>query len=369
MDVDANPANGAHSMMTCPSRPTEAALPCEPSSGIETDCGFVDASLTETSRPEVAASRKRVAPSSGSGAADTAIAAYGSGRKQARENPASLSLASEDPLIAAGGRDDSGAALAKLIEMNFYDALGEQPCATNAEIRRAFKAVALKHHPDKGGDPQIFHYLSTVRDILLNKAKREQYDFHGRAPFAEAFSKKPPGGDGEADTNGLPGQRILFAPISEMLEKMAGDEAWATQRWGDDGGGYRFDVLAAVVLKRAEAAGPPTRAGVRATRDVYRLGRGATALGIQESRLVSGRPSEGGGPQSLQQEIDASVPRSLVGMSAAQMKSTFRAVVLFGCVEFDLVSSWPFCAKELAATMGLDAPMLRRDVELEEVCK
>ena len=186
----------------------------------------MDASFTETSRPEVAASRKRVAPSSGSGAADTAIAAYGLGRKQAREKPASPSL---DPLIAAGGRDESGAALAKLIEMNFYDALGAQPCATNAEIRRAFRAVALKYHPDKGGDPRIFHYLSTVRDILLNKAKREQYDFHGRAPFAEAFSKKPPGGDGEADTNGLPGQRILFAPISEMLEKMAGDEAWATQ--------------------------------------------------------------------------------------------------------------------------------------------
>ena len=183
MDVDANPANGAHSMMTCPSRPTEAAKPCEPSSGIETDCGFVDASLTETSRPEVAASRKRVAPSSGSGAADTAIAAYGFGRKQARENPASPSLASEDPLIAAGGRDESEAALAKLIEMNFYDALGAQPCATNAEIRRAFKAVALKHHQDKGGDPQIFHYLSTVRDILLNKAKRELI----RLPWAGAF--------------------------------------------------------------------------------------------------------------------------------------------------------------------------------------
>ena len=136
---------------------------------------------------------------------------------------------------------------------------------------------------------------------MLNKAKREQYDFHGRTPVAEAFSKTPPGGGtGIVDDNALPGQRVLFAPISEMLEKMAADEAWATQRWGqDDGGGYRFDVLAAVVLKRAEAAGPPMRAGVRATRDVYRLRRGATALGIQKSRLVSGRPSEGGGPQSL----------------------------------------------------------------------
>ena len=84
--------------------------------------------------------------------------------------------------------------LDKLMRVNFYDALGTQPGATNAEIRKAFKAAALKHHPDKGGDPRVFRYLSMVRDILLSKAKREQYDFDGRAPFAEAFSKPPPCG-------------------------------------------------------------------------------------------------------------------------------------------------------------------------------
>ena len=82
--------------------------------------------------------------------------------------------------------------LADIKTMNFYDVLGAQPGATNAEIRRAFRGVALQHHPDKGGHPQIYLYLSKVRDILLNKAKREQYDFHGRAPFADAFSKPPP---------------------------------------------------------------------------------------------------------------------------------------------------------------------------------
>ncbi len=269
----------------------------------------------------------------------------------------------DGPVATTSHSRDDDAALAELTTMNFYDALGAQPGATNAEIRRAFKAAALKHHPDKGGDPRAFRYLSMVRDVLLNKAKREQYDFHGRAPFAEAFSKAPPGGGGETADDAatrLPGQRVLFAPVSDMLEKMAGDEAWAAQRWGQDAGGYRFDVLAAVVLRRVEAAGPPTRAGDRKTRDVYRLGRGAAALGIRESRLVSGRPSEGGGPASLQQEIDASVPRSLAGLSAAQMKSTFRAVVLFGCVEFDLVSSWLFCAKELAAELGFAAPTLER---------
>lgn len=80
-------------------------------------------------------------------------------------------------------------------------------------------------------------------------------------------------------------------------------------------------------------------------------------MGILQSRLVSGRPSEGGGPPSLQKEIEACVPPCMAGMSAAQMKSTFRAVVLFGCVEFDLVSSWLFCAKELATALGLTVPV------------
>ena len=308
----------------------------------------------------LAAGKKRAPPTNERGNAP--------GRKRAKSDAPSrgsdrVSLVPlGDELASSGDAGHAGAAatLAEIMTMNFYDVLGAQPGATNAEIRRVFRAAALKYHPDKGGDPQIYLYLSKVRDILLNKTKREQYDFHGRAPFAEAFARNPTGGTAEGGVDALPGQRVLFAPVSYMLEKMAGDEAWATQQWGRDGSGYRFDVLAAVVLKRVKAAGPPTRADARATRDVYRLGRGATDLGIWESRLVSGRPAEGGGPSSLQQEIEAKVPHTLAGMSAAQMKSTFRAVVLFGCVEFDLVSSWMFCAKELAATLGLVTPKLQR---------
>ena len=269
-------------------------------------------------------SKKRTVPDDGRGTSAGSSAASSSGwpaasdakRKRAR---GSTKNGPEAAPPDAGAdhiaiRDDDGdeAALAALMDMTFYDALGVDPGATNAQTRRAFKAAALKHHPDKGGDPRAFRYLSKIRDILLNKAKREQYDFSGRAPFAEAFSQPPPSGEAAGNAaDKLPGQRVLFAPVSDMLEKMAKDEAWAAQRWGHDAAGYRFDVLAAIVLKRVAAAGPPARGGARATRDVYRLGSGAVALGIQKSRLVSGRPSEGGGPASLQQEIDACVPRSL----------------------------------------------------------
>ena len=140
---------------------------------------------------------------------------------------------------------------------------------------------------------------------MLNKAKREQYDFSGRAPLAEAFSQLPPGGEAASNVAGS------LCRLARCSRRWPGTEAWAAQRWGHDAAGYRFDVLAAVVLKYAAAAGPTASGGARSTRDVYRLGSGAVALGIQNSRLVSGHRSEGGEPASLQQEIDACVPRSL----------------------------------------------------------
>lgn len=87
---------------------------------------------------------------------------------------------------------------------------------------------------------------------------------------------------------------------------------------------------------------------------------GAQSLGVEASRLVSGRPSDGGGPEFLDREIEHGVPPCLAGLSAAQTKSAFRAVALHGCVEFDLVASWLICAAELAAEMGFDYPPLGR---------
>ena len=131
--------------------------------------------LAETSQTQVAAavSRKRVAPSNGRGAVASTLVARCPGRETARVSNAPDVVAVADPSGGPSCRGGGGVALAEFMAMNFYDALGTQPGATNAELRRAFRAVALKHHPDKDGDPPIYHYLSTVRGILLNKPKRE----------------------------------------------------------------------------------------------------------------------------------------------------------------------------------------------------
>jgi curved DNA-binding protein CbpA len=46
-----------------------------------------------------------------------------------------------------------------------------QPGATRAQIEKAFKAKALKVHPDQGGDNALFRALIKARDACLAEAE------------------------------------------------------------------------------------------------------------------------------------------------------------------------------------------------------
>ena len=38
---------------------------------------------------------------------------------------------------------------------------------TVAQVKRAHKLLAVQHHPDKGGEPEIMTRFNTARDVLL----------------------------------------------------------------------------------------------------------------------------------------------------------------------------------------------------------
>jgi len=63
---------------------------------------------------------------------------------------------------------------------NPYDILGVSKNASEAEIKKAFRQLAKKHHPDtKGGDKTAhkkFQEISGAYDILGDKEKRAKYD-------------------------------------------------------------------------------------------------------------------------------------------------------------------------------------------------
>jgi DnaJ family protein A protein 2 len=61
----------------------------------------------------------------------------------------------------------------------YYEFLGVGSDATDDAIKKAYRRLALKHHPDKNGDPDKFRKLTEVYEVLSDPAKRRVYDQHG----------------------------------------------------------------------------------------------------------------------------------------------------------------------------------------------
>ncbi len=62
------------------------------------------------------------------------------------------------------------------METALYDTLGLEKDATTQDIKQAYKKLAMKHHPDRGGDEDTFKQLSRAYDVLTDNQKREVYD-------------------------------------------------------------------------------------------------------------------------------------------------------------------------------------------------
>tara|TARA_B100000475_G_scaffold190322_1_gene162350 strand:- start:264 stop:1136 length:873 start_codon:yes stop_codon:yes gene_type:complete len=59
---------------------------------------------------------------------------------------------------------------------NYYDILGVPEDASNDQIKKAFKEIAKKEHPDRGGDESKFKEANEAYDTLKSSQKRHDYD-------------------------------------------------------------------------------------------------------------------------------------------------------------------------------------------------
>ena len=86
---------------------------------------------------------------------------------------------------------------------NFYEILGVPTSATPEEIKKAYRTLALKHHPDRNpGDMKAeekFKELAGAYEIFSDPEKRREYDdaMTGRAPSGTE-SRQPFGPGGRA---------------------------------------------------------------------------------------------------------------------------------------------------------------------------
>lgn len=58
--------------------------------------------------------------------------------------------------------------------------MGVEKDAGENDIKKAYRKLALKAHPDKGGDPETFKNLTTAYEVLSDPEKRKVYDQHGK---------------------------------------------------------------------------------------------------------------------------------------------------------------------------------------------
>ena len=60
--------------------------------------------------------------------------------------------------------------------MDYYSRLGVKKNASPDEIKSAYKKLAMQHHPDRGGDHNVFSQINAAYDTLKDNEKRFMYD-------------------------------------------------------------------------------------------------------------------------------------------------------------------------------------------------
>src|SRR5438132_9781991 len=118
-------------------------------------------------------------------------------------------------------------------EKDYYQVLGVPKNATQAEIKKAYRKLAQRFHPDANpGDKQAerFKEISAAYDVIGDPEKRKQYDqvremaASGYGPFgAGGPGGAGPGAGGRVRVEGFPyGEGFGFDDVGDLSDLFGG---------------------------------------------------------------------------------------------------------------------------------------------------
>lgn len=101
---------------------------------------------------------------------------------------------------------------------DYYEILGVSKASTPEELKKAYRKLAMQHHPDKhGGDDSQFKEIAEAYEILSNPQKKASYD-----QFGHAGAQGNPFGGGGGGQNGGGFEGFDFSDILNQFMGGAG---------------------------------------------------------------------------------------------------------------------------------------------------
>ena len=131
-------------------------------------------------------------------------------------------------------------------DFDYYEVLGVSKTAGADEIKRAYRAQAMKYHPDRNPDnPEAeakFKEINEAYDVLKDEQKRAAYDRYGKQAFQNGGmgGGSPFGGFGFDFSGGAGGFGDIFGDI--FSEFMGGGRRQANPNAPQDGADLRYNL-------------------------------------------------------------------------------------------------------------------------------
>lgn len=203
---------------------------------------------------------------------------------------------------------------------SYYDVLGVPKTATTDEIKKAFRKLARKYHPDAGGDEAKFKEINEAYEVLSNEKKRKEYDefgqYMGGAGAAGAGGYGYPGGAGAYGypggyPGGAGGGAGSWDPRTNTYTYTSNGGSWEDFFGGsNNGSGSWSDILNGFGGGASSKRAPQKGSDVQVTLDVTF----AEAYDGCEKKVTVRIPEVG------EQTVDVHVPAGAVDGGKVRMK-------------------------------------------------